>query len=327
MQCPRCGWQIADPNAVYCPNCAQLLVSTPPPSAPLPYGDVPPGSSGAPYPGTNPAAEYPPTSSPYGTTNPGYTMPAGTPYPPPSYPTPYPPQGQFVPYVQEPPKKRNNVGLIVGLSVGIPLVLLVACVAGAVLLMRSQSSTTQIVTPSGKTITLTYKQLYKNSLTTNTIGWANDAHCFFEAGGYHVIDGYFCFAPIPSVGNGIVNVDVKQISGPITHFYGIGFRRVSKGNHYFFGIDGNGTWLFAKDVNGQGSAIIPYGPSPAIHRGLDATNTLKVVMQGDQFTFFINGTQVGSATDATFATGRCGVEGSTQVEVVFNNIEVDTINS
>jgi hypothetical protein len=330
MQCPRCGQQITDPSAASCPNCALPMASASSQPVLQNLGDAPPNST--PYPPPFPAPDSvrdQPNTPPYGATNPAYTVPTtGAPYPPPGYPAPYPPQGYPAPYMTEPPKpRRNPIALIVGLSVGIPLVLIIACVTGALLIARSHTSSTVISTPSGTT-SLSYTQLFTDPLTSNTNSWANDTHCFFQPDGYHVKGGYLCYAPVGNISNGIVSVDVKQISGPITYFYGIVIRRTSRGNYYLFEIDSNGKWRFSKVVSSTFADVLPYVPNAAIHRGLNATNRLKVIMQGNNFTFFINGTQVGQATDSTFASGRCGVvDDISSGEVVFTNFEVDVLNS
>jgi hypothetical protein len=268
----------------------------------------------------------------YDATNPSYTMPTtGAPYPPPTYPAAYPPPsyptGYPSPYAGPPPKPRSNVGLIVGLSVGIPLLLIVAFVAGSLLIARAHTSSTFISTPPGKS-SLSYTQIFKDPMTSNINGWASDTHCFFGAGGYHVKDGYLCYAPIGNVGNDIVSTNVKQVAGPITYFYGILVRHASQGNYYTFEIDSNGKWRFGKGADGQFTEIIPYVPNAAIHRGLNVTNSLKVMMQGSNFTFFINGTQVGQVSDTTYTSGKCGVDGGGgHTEEVFTNFEVDAINS
>jgi hypothetical protein len=68
---------------------------------------------------------------------------------------------------------------------------------------------------------------------------------------------------------------------------------------------------------------VPFTANKAIKRGLNATNTLEVKAQGSLFTFFVNGTQVGHATDATIATaGKCGLAGNDGIEVVFTNFSL-----
>jgi hypothetical protein len=176
-----------------------------------------------------------------------------------------------------------------------------------------------------------YTILYRNALTTPTNDWPdNGTSCFFGTGGYHMRDGYACYGSVGGNGNGIivtdgiVSVTVKQIAGPTTAGFGISFRRPSNGNRYDFDITSGGQWAFAERVQGTFSNISNYASSSAIHQGLNATNTLSVIMHGSSFMFFVNKAKVGQITDTTFATGMSGVHsdsGGVGDEEVFTDFE------
>ena len=177
---------------------------------------------------------------------------------------------------------------------------------------------------AGCSLTSTQSNTYlQDPLTSNSNNWIVDANCFFSSDGYHIKASVLCFAPTDAVADGIATVTVKQLSGDIKSGYGIIFRRPSKGNYYAFFIDSNGKWTFAKTVDGVLATLIDFKADPAIKSGLNATNTLKVQAVGQNYTFFVNDTQVGQSTDATFTSkGLWGLSGQDGLEVVYTDFSL-----
>jgi hypothetical protein len=171
-------------------------------------------------------------------------------------------------------------------------------------------------------------QTYVSSLTTlGAANWVNDGHCAPKADGYHIVGNYVCSAPFGTSTNLDLSVRVKQTSGTILAPYGIVWRATESGRSvataYEFAVDANGKWVFMRAAGGKSTQVVPYTAAAAIKRGLGATNTLEVRAQGATFTFFVNGKQVGKATDATIAAGgRCGLAGFTGIEVVFSDFSL-----
>lgn len=168
--------------------------------------------------------------------------------------------------------------------------------------------------------------LYQNALTSPAPGWANggNSNCKFEPDGYHVFNGAECFAPLAAQRDDNISVRVKQVhTGDVNAMFGVVFRASGSSNsEYMFGIWTTGEWLFGT----WGGDRHYSGPtaSPAIHRGLGASNTLAVHISGTHFEFFINGTDVGGADDSSFSSGYCGlmVEQNQYEEAVFTDITV-----
>lgn len=338
------------------PYAAPEQASQPPASAPVPPptpGAYPPG-----YPYPAPAQGQPPAP---GYSQYGYGQPAAPSYPAPSYPMygqpaapSYPMYGQPAPgsvpmmpaygqpapgsvpfYPQpgmmQPPARKTNIGLIVGI-VALVVVLVIAVIGTVLLLRIGAASPTPQGPPVGATATSAaaatatagLNVVFQDSLLSNANGWADDSHCSFQSDGYHVKDGYICYAPAGNFTDSTVSVQVKQVAGDVHYFYGLVLRRGSQGNFYEFDIDGNGKWAFGKVVNGTYTEIVPFVAHSAIKRGLNATNTLSVTASSTHFLFFVNGTQVGQADDSTFSSGYCGVEGDDHLEVVFTNFTIAT---
>jgi hypothetical protein len=179
-------------------------------------------------------------------------------------------------------------------------------------------------TPTPKPYLVT---VFQDPLTSNRNGWYDGGGCFFQSDGYHVKNGYECFAPIASQSNVNVSVQVKQISGQDVD-YGIGFRANGQVSEYYMFIAESGDWSVIKfGPGGQASVLIPKTSTGAIHQGLNRLNTLQVNMSGSTFIFFINGVRVGSATNGAYTSGKIGLQVDPNsigsgLEVVYTNFKV-----
>lgn len=169
--------------------------------------------------------------------------------------------------------------------------------------------------------------VFQDPLTSNRNGWYDDgSDCFIQPDGYHIRNGYECFAPIGGQSSVNISVQVKQISGTAVD-YGIGFRSNGQQSEYYMYITANGMWSAIRLSNGQLTTLVSKTASGAIHQGLNQVNTLEVDTSGSAFTFFINGARVGSATDSSYASGKIGLQvdpnsPGTGLEVVYTNIKV-----
>ncbi|HEU5440809.1 MAG TPA: hypothetical protein VFU88_16105 [Ktedonobacterales bacterium] len=161
--------------------------------------------------------------------------------------------------------------------------------------------------------------VYSNSLIGTAAGWPNGRGCSQQTDGYHITANVSCYPNIYAQSDVTLSVEARQINGVINQTYGISFRRINTDDRYFFGIDGLGHWVFGKVVNGQGQRVVDFTPNPAIRRGLNQLNTLTVAANGRHFTFFVNGTRVGSRDDSSLASGLWGLAGEDGIEVVFTN--------
>jgi hypothetical protein len=355
LSCVRCGEALGEAREGNCPRCglpmsASVAAASAPGAQTAPMFGGTTGDSSPLHPGQS-AAEPSPFVEPgmwqgNPPSMPLYAQPVPPSYPyygqaaPPSVPLysqPLPPG--YPPYGMPPgypmpmslPARKSRMGLIVGIVATALVAVLVTSVGVALALSHPGSTSpaaqaqptveaqgTATVTP-----TLSERVFFQDPLTANTNGWADDGtNCSFHNDGYHVANGFICFAPAGSFGSVSVSVTTRQIAGPITEFYGLVLRHTSRGNYYLFSIDSNGKWRFSKVVNNTFADILPYVPNSAIHHGANAVNTLKVRAIGTHFTFFVNGIQVGEADDSTFSDGRCGVDGAGSSEIVFTDFEI-----
>lgn len=360
-RCPRCGWTrpanagAATPAPGYNPwGNPGAGTTSPPTELPGQYspsqGMTPPGWSG--YPATQQSASE--QSSPYGPpaqpSVPLYGQQYGQPaqpsvpmygqqqygqygqYAPPSVPmygqAAPPSMGQQPawgsPFPPQPPRK-SRTGLIV--AVVVVLVLILGAGGGFLALRAAQQGTPPATNGGNPTATVSATAttgsniVFQDSFNDPTSGWANDSHCSYGSGGYHIKDGFICYAPAGDTTNATVTTTVKQISGAVLDPYGVSVR-ISDQGHYEFDIDSNGKWVVFKCGSSNCSRLKDYTASSAIHSGLNATNTLSVAMQGTNFTFSINGTQVGQFTDSAYSSGQVGLGGSDGIEVVYSSFKI-----
>lgn len=167
---------------------------------------------------------------------------------------------------------------------------------------------------------------YSNALTAPAAGWANGPECVFTGNGLKVRpnggQAYICLAPTSPLADVSITVMVQQVSGPLTHAFGIAFRHAAPKSYYFFGIDGRGRFTLTVVVNDVSHTVIPFTRKAAIHTGANATNQLQVIAKGQLITLLVNGTPVGQATLSTFASGTVGLRGINDGEVVFQQLSI-----
>jgi hypothetical protein len=213
-------------------------------------------------------------------------------------------------------QRKSRAGCIISAVVVGVLVVLVSAV-GLLYAIGKASLRAQATTTPGPTV------LYQNTLTSATDGWPNNQNCFFRSDGYHIKGNYYCVAPIGNQANVDIKVQVIQLSGPTVNPYGLVFRGIENQSHYDFDIDSNGKWAFysCDDIKKQCTAVVDVTANAAIQGGLNTSNTLEVQAKGSHFTFFVNGVQVGTADDTSYATGEIALAG-TGSEVVFRDLTI-----
>jgi hypothetical protein len=330
MICPYCSLYISQDDTPTCPRCGKALGGAwtngenfgppvnPMEQAPTVFssGSFPSGQGTPVSPSVSGPSQpfYAPGQPPTSSGNVG--MSPGAPVMPPAWgaPAPMPPAV---------PPRKSRTGWIIGALVVI--IVLLACGLGVSLIALHGQSNKQGAAPttlSGPTFTPSETVLFQDPLTSDVNGWLVDSHCLFKNGSYHIVASYLCYAPAGSISDATISVDVQQISGPLTWFYGLMLRRASTGNYYAFYIDSNSKWGFSKHVNGTRSDVIPYQFNAAVKGGLNVKNTLLVHMKGSHFDFYINGTKVGQVDDTTYTSGLSGLFGNDNIDVAYNNFKI-----
>ena len=101
---------------------------------------------------------------------------------------------------------------------------------------------------------------------------------------------------------------------------GISFRWSSNDHHYMFLINQDGSYELRADY-----VIIQGGSSSAIKGGLNQSNLIAIVAQGNTLDLFVNKHYITSVNDSTNSEGGIGIEAhaiSQPTEVAFRNAMV-----
>ena len=122
-----------------------------------------------------------------------------------------------------------------------------------------------------------------------------------------------------------LEVDSGLLDGPAETSYGVIFRHQDDDNYYSFEVDGEGRFRLGRVLRGQYTPLIEPTPSVRVQPG-QALNHLTVKAVGPEMTLAVNGVEVSSVTDRSFASGHVGATASLDGEgtsvVVFGNLEV-----
>ncbi len=122
----------------------------------------------------------------------------------------------------------------------------------------------------------------------------------------------------PHFGDFDVRVDAQLIGGSEQNAYGLVFRLQNQDNsvleddnYYLFLISGDGYYRVTRVIAGKVKVISDWINSALIQQGLNTVNHLRVVAQGDQFRFYINGQSVqlcvpdDPSGESTYSGGKC----------------------
>lgn len=136
--------------------------------------------------------------------------------------------------------------------------------------------------------------------------------------------------------DGIFEVEATQVDGPLNNGYGMLFRVDEETDSFYaFEVSGDGFVWIGRCTNlcEEGAVALVGGdwfPSPAVQTGLQATNHLQVIAEGNRMTFYVNSVEVGRTSDTTFTSGDIAIMvetlGERGVRVVFDDFKVSALN-
>ena len=175
--------------------------------------------------------------------------------------------------------------------------------------------------------------LYQEQFENNTTGWARIANdngiMDYDGGGYRILVRQpklnIWSTSEQDFGNVRVEVDVIKLDGPDENRMGL-ICRYQGGDYYFFMISNDGYYVIGKFIGGLTLLLgqTEMQASDAIQIG--TMNHLRADCIGDTLTFYINFTEVASATDTDFPSGDVGVVAGSfsepGVDVMFDNFVV-----
>jgi hypothetical protein len=118
---------------------------------------------------------------------------------------------------------------------------------------------------------------------------------------------YLALSPVNSLRDGYIEVEVQPELCTNNDEFGLAFRISDSFEHYRFTLTCQGEARVVGVIEGAERVLVPSTTTPAIFPGLFLSNQLAVLMQGDQFSFFINGEQVFSDRDLALSMGGIGL--------------------
>ena len=175
--------------------------------------------------------------------------------------------------------------------------------------------------------------LYQEQFENNTTGWArfsNDNGIMdYDGGGYRILVKQpklnIWSTSEKEFGDVRVEADMIKLDGPDENRMGL-ICRYRGGDYYFFIISNDGYYVIGKFIGGLTLLLgqNEMQASDAIQKG--TMNHLRADCIGNTLTFYINFTQVASATDSDFPRGDAGVVAGSfaepGVDVLFDNFVV-----
>lgn len=175
--------------------------------------------------------------------------------------------------------------------------------------------------------------LYQEQFENNTTGWArisNDNGIMdYDGGGYRILVRQpklnIWSTSERNFGDVRVEVDVIKLNGPDENRMGL-ICRYQGGDYYFFMISNDGYYVIGKFIGGLTLLLgqSEMQVSEAIQPG--TMNHLRADCIGDKLTFYINFSEVASATDTDLPNGDVGVVAGAfsepGVDVLFDNFVV-----
>jgi hypothetical protein len=175
--------------------------------------------------------------------------------------------------------------------------------------------------------------LYQEGFEDNTTGWARIANdngiMDYDQGGYRILvrqpELNIWSTSEKNFGDVRVEADVIRLNGPDENRMGL-ICRYQGNNYYFFIISNDGYYVIGKFIGGMTLLLgqSEMQVSDTIQSG--TMNHLRADCVGSTLTFYINFTQVASATDTDLPTGDVGLLAGTfsqpGADVLFDNFVV-----
>jgi hypothetical protein len=123
-----------------------------------------------------------------------------------------------------------------------------------------------------------------------------------------------------------IEVDARQVEGPLNNNLGLVVRYQDDYNFYWFQISSDGWYAVDMLQAGEWVSLVSWKQSPAIQQGPGAVNRLRLQCDGSRFDFYANDTYLATVSDASYATGSIGLAAGAYDEpgvvIHFDNLRV-----
>lgn len=200
------------------------------------------------------------------------------------------------------------------------------------------ASATASVIQAATSGSLIYSDPFSNPQDGNQIsGWDDRQNaCTFQQDGYYVMAKFTvasglqgCYQSGQQFQDFTVKVDMRIASGQSG---GIFLRANNQGldSGYLFEVDSKGNYRLSSspDFTKGRATLLDWTASPVLNKGVNVTNTLEVIVQGNSLKLYANGGFLATVQDTTFPdAGYIGLQASTDnqdqnADVVYTNLNV-----
>jgi serine/threonine protein kinase len=209
-------------------------------------------------------------------------------------------------------------------------------IAGMTVTAEAKASATAGVIQTATSGMPVYQDALTNANSANTVAanWDQNDKCAFASDGYHEKEDsnwHICGEAAHAYSNAAITVRVNILSGQSG---GLLFRAspalFDQYSGYVFEIDSAGHYRISRVSVGIGvpnlTRMKDWTPSPALRQGRNAGNTLQVIAQGSNLSFYANGMFLVQLTDTTYSSGMIAfyatTHGTTPADVVYSNLKV-----
>jgi hypothetical protein len=198
-------------------------------------------------------------------------------------------------------------------------------------LLSAQAKATRVTSPQYIYTQITSKKpTLDDPLNSQHSSWTNGGDqqgngCTFTGGAFHIhlttLTGYICHTKNSSYRNFIFQVQITIMSGVDGGFF---FRSPVAFKGYYFILTSDGQYTFGFNTSSN-SQILIFDRSSTANTGLNRSNLLTVLAQGNTISLYINKQFVKSFHDDTFQSGSIGLITSNPkslADVAFSNAQL-----
>ncbi len=254
--------------------------------------------------------------------------PSEIPKPPARPPSPSP--------VAPAPVERSSLPRLL-ILVGLALIVLCLCAGGALIWwITSGEPAAGPTNGEPEQGDLLYEEDFEDPATGWTISSDDDTSTGYAEGQYRIAiyrQDYMAWGnPEPGLelANFTLEVDVRQVDGPLDNNFGLIFRlQEETKDFYWFQISGDGYYSVDQSQADTWSSILPWRESDAVNQGVGATNHMRITCSGDQCSLYVNDTHLADIADNALGSGSIGLAAGAYDEpgviVHFDNLKVYTV--